>query len=252
MEWAFSERARRLPPTVQTLLLLVSADDSGRLATVVDAAAMLGVEPSAFDLAETAGLIQVSDGGVAVRHPLIVPAPIAALRRGSAATCTGCWPRYSIESRTRTTGLAPCGRCPGRGRQRRGELELTAERARRRSGFAAAARALERAAELSGDDEARGRRLVRAAEDAWLAGRPEHALALIARTARLVTDPLVRADVVHLRGTIELRCGVPADALVTLSGWSGRDRRHGSREGDRDADRSRPICIVCRRRRTNC
>ena len=49
MEWAFSERARRLPPTVQTLLLLVSADDSGRLATVVDAAAMLGVEPSAFD-----------------------------------------------------------------------------------------------------------------------------------------------------------------------------------------------------------
>lgn len=219
MEWAFSERARRLPPTVQTLLLLVSADDSGRLATVVDAAAMLGVEPSAFDLAETVGLIQVSDGGVAVRHPLIR----SALYRGATSRQRRDVHRVLAEvlDREQDADRRAWHRAAaalGEDDNVAQELELTAERARRRSGFAAAARALERAAELSGDDEARGRRLVRAAEDAWLAGRPEHALALIARTAHLVTDPLVRADVVHLRGTIELRCGVPADALVTLSG----------------------------------
>ena len=219
MEWAFSERARRLAPTVQTLLLLVSADDSGRLATVMDAAAMLGVEPSAFDEAETAGLINVSDGGVAVRHPLIR----SALYRGATSRQRRDVHRVLAEVLHREQDADRrawhrAAAAVGEDDDVAQELELTAERARRRSGFAAAAHALERAAELSGDGEARGRRLVRAAEDAWLAGRPEHALALIARTARLVTDPLVRADVVHLRGTIELRCGVPADALVTLSG----------------------------------
>ena len=184
MEWAFSERARRLPPTVQTLLLLVSADDSGRLATVVDAAAMLGVEPSAFDLAETVGLIQVSDGGVAVRHPLIR----SALYRGATSRQRRDVHRVLAEvlDREQDADRRAWHRAAaalGEDDNVAQELELTAERARRRSGFAAAARALERAAELSGDDEARGRRLVRAAEDAWLAGRPEHALALIAGTA---------------------------------------------------------------------
>jgi len=219
MEWAFSERARRLPPTAQTLLLLVSADDSGRLATVMDAAAMLGVEPSAFDLAETAGLIHLTDGGVAVRHPLIR----SAVYRGATSRQRRAVHRVLAEVLHREQDADRrawhrAAAAPGEDDDVAQELELTAERARQRSGFAAAARALERAAELSSDDEARGRRLVRAAEDAWLAGRPERASALIARTTRLVTDPLVRADVVHLRGTIELRCGVPADALVTLSG----------------------------------
>jgi hypothetical protein len=50
------------------------------------------------------------------------------------------------------------------------ELERSAERARRRSGYAAAARALERSAELTLAEELRSRRLVDAADAAWLAG----------------------------------------------------------------------------------
>src|SRR6185503_12503412 len=183
------------------------------------AAEMLGVEPSAFDLVETAGLIHLTDGGVAVRHPLIR----SAVYRGATSRQRRAVHRVLAEVLHREQDADRrawhrAAAAPGEDDDVAQELELTAERARERSGFAAAARALERAAELSSDDEARGRRLVRAAEDAWLAGRPERARALIARTTRLVTDPLVRADVVHLRGTIELRCGVPADALVTLSG----------------------------------
>ena len=98
-----------------------------------------------------------------------------------------------------------------------GELEQAARRARHRSGFAAAARALERAAELSSSDEARGRRLVAAAENAWLAGGPEQALALLDRADGLVARLRVRADVSHLRGTIGLRCGVPSDAATILA-----------------------------------
>ncbi len=218
MEQAFSERARRLPPAVQTLLLLVSTDDSGSLATVIDAAERLGVEPGALDVAETEGLVQVSDGDVAVRHPLIR----SALYRGATSRARREAHRALAEALDREQDADRriwhrAAASLGQDEEVARELELTAERARQRSGFAAAARSLERAAELSGDDEARGRRLVRAAENAWLAGRPEHALALLARATRLVTDTHVRADVVHLRGTIELRCGVPADALVTLA-----------------------------------
>ena len=51
------------------------------------------------------------------------------------------------------------------------ELELLARRARERSGNAAAQAALTRAAELTADPGARGRRLVAAADAAWHAGR---------------------------------------------------------------------------------
>jgi DNA-binding CsgD family transcriptional regulator len=108
-------------------------------------------------------------------------------------------------------------RRPDRTTTWRAELEHTARRARRRSGYAAAARALERAAELSGEDEARGRRLVAAAQDAWLAGSPEQALALLDRARGLLFDLRVRAEAMHLRGTIELRCGAPAEAATILA-----------------------------------
>src|SRR5207249_3300853 len=52
------------------------------------------------------------------------------------------------------------------------ELECAADRTRQRSGYAAAARALERAAELSPSDDERARRLVASAEAAWRAGDP--------------------------------------------------------------------------------
>jgi ATP/maltotriose-dependent transcriptional regulator MalT len=50
-----------------------------------------------------------------------------------------------------------------------------------------------------------------------LAGGPEQALALLNRADGLVGDLRVRADVSHLRGTIGLRCGVPADAATILA-----------------------------------
>ena len=58
-------------------------------------------------------------------------------------------------------------------------LESMAERARLRSGNAAAATALERAADLSPDAESKARRLVGAATAAWHAGQPERASALL-------------------------------------------------------------------------
>src|SRR4051794_25330847 len=214
----YVERAGRLPAQAQRLLLVVAADDSGSLATVLRAGAALGIEAHALAAAEEAGLVRAFDGGVEFRHPLarsalyrdaafaqrqVVHRALADVSTEAQDADRRAWHRAAASS--------------GQDDEVADELEQTARRARRRSGFAAAGRALERAAELSGDDEALGRRLVAAAQDAWLAGQPEQALGLLDRSRGHVTAPAVRADETHLRGTIELRCGVPAEAATILA-----------------------------------
>jgi DNA-binding NarL/FixJ family response regulator len=96
------------------------------------------------------------------------------------------------------------------------ELEQAAQRARRRSGFAAASLALERAAELTTSDGERARRLTGAAENAWLAGRVERALTLLEAARPLVSEQIQRADIDRFLGLIEMTRGVPTDASLLL------------------------------------
>jgi DNA-binding CsgD family transcriptional regulator len=80
-------------------------------------------------------------------------------------------------------------------------LEEAAEVAVRREGYAVAASALERAAELSPDPVDGATRTVRAA-DAWrLSGAPERALALL--DALPTADPVIIAEVERVRARIE-------------------------------------------------
>jgi DNA-binding CsgD family transcriptional regulator len=218
IERVYLERARGLAPAAQTLLLLVAADDTGSLATIFEAAATLGIEPDALEPAEAAGLVRAFDGQVEFRHPLVRSTLYRdatfgqrqAAHRALAGALDG---EQDADRRAWHRAAAS----PGPDDEVAEELEQTARRAQRRSGFAAAARALERAAELSKEGDRRGRRLVAAARNAWLAGGPEQALALLDRADGLVADGLVRADISHLRGTIGLRCGVPAEAATILA-----------------------------------
>jgi DNA-binding CsgD family transcriptional regulator len=102
------------------------------------------------------------------------------------------------------------------------ELESTAERAASRSGYAAAAAALRRSAELSVDQESEARRLVAAGDAAWRSGNPESATTLLDRAEPLVDDVRLRAEIDHIRGVIELRCGNLLDAGAIL--MSGAER----------------------------
>jgi DNA-binding CsgD family transcriptional regulator len=218
IERIYLERAHALPAPTQRLLLLVAADDTGSLATVLDAASSLSIELEALDAAETAGLVRASRGGVEFRHPLVRStlyrdASFAQRQAVHRALANVLDRDEDADRRAWHRAAASPGPHDGVAR----ELEQTARRARRRSGFAAAARALERAAELSEDDDARGRRLVAAAQDAWLAGGPEQALAILDRARGLTMDLHVRAEAMHVRGTIELRCGVPAEAATILA-----------------------------------
>ena len=91
------------------------------------------------------------------------------------------------------------------------DLEQLAKRARERAGNATAQAALTRAADLTPEAGARGRRLVSAADAAWRAGRAAEALELIERSSAFA-DERERARAARLRGMITLRTGSLDDA----------------------------------------
>src|SRR5215472_6069180 len=219
VERAFAERASRLPAAVRTMLLLIAADDTGEVATVLRAAHGLGLDAGALGPAEAARLVRTEIARVEFRHPLIRSAIY----------------RSATFAERRAVHLALAGALDGAGQADRrawhraaaavapddvvaGELERSAGRARARGGHAAAAAALERAAELTGQEPARAKRLAAGAEAAWLAGRPPWALELAGRADRLDPPPRLCADLQQLRARIELWCGSPVQAHRLLAG----------------------------------
>jgi DNA-binding CsgD family transcriptional regulator len=221
VEQVFLERVRRLPDSTQTLLLAVAAEETGDPAVIFRAGRALGTGVQAFEMAETAGLMRIADGRIRFHHPLVRSAVYRgatlsqrqAIHQALAAALPG---EEHADRRAWHRAAAAMEPDP----EVADELERSAERARRRSGYAAAARALERSAELTPAEELRSRRLADAADAAWLAGQPDRALGLLDRAAADVSEPRLRADVAHLRGVIELRRGVPADAFTILAAGS--------------------------------
>jgi DNA-binding CsgD family transcriptional regulator len=217
VERAFLARVHRLPEETQTLLLVAAADDSRELATVLRAAAELGAAAEALDSLEEAGLAQVHGTGLELRHPLVrsavyQAAPLSkrqAAHRALASVLDG---DQDADRRAWHRAAASVEPDPAVGE----ELEQAAERAQRRSGFATASLAFERAAALTRDEEERARRLTAAAENAWLGGRVERALTLLEAARPLVSEPIQRADIDRFLGLIEMTRGVPADACQML------------------------------------
>src|SRR5215210_636588 len=217
VERAFLARVHRLSPATQTLLLVAAADDSGDLATVLRAAAQLGAAMDALDGAEQAGLAHVHGTRLELRHPLVRSAVYQAAplsKRQAAHRALASVLDSEVEADRRAWHRAAASVEPDASVCE--ELEQAAERARRRSGFAAASLAFERAASLTADDEDRARRLTAAAESAWLAGRVERTLMLLEAARPLVWEPIQRADIDRFLGLIEMTRGVPADACRLL------------------------------------
>jgi DNA-binding CsgD family transcriptional regulator len=217
MERIFLERTRRLPAATQTLLLVAAAEDTGELGIVLRGAQQLGAVELDLDPAETANLVVVTAQRLSFRHPLVRSAIYQsatftqrrAAHQALAAVLDG-----EAEADRRAWHLAAAATTPDAAVA--DELERAAERAAHRGGHAAAAAALERAAELTAPVPPRVRRLLSAAEAAWLAGLSEHARALVERAAQLPSPPRLGADLEHLRGSIELGSGTPANAAAVL------------------------------------
>lgn len=213
---AFLEQVLRLPAETRTLLLLAAADHGGDPATVFAAGRALGVDAAALEPAETAGLVHVDADGVTFRHPLVRSAiyrgaSFLRRRRIHLALADALQGEANVDRRTWHRASAAAG--PDNDVAE--ALVRAAERASARAGHAAAAIALERAADLTTDPARRVRRLADAAQEAWLAGRRELCAGLLDR----IGEPqaaAVRADVLHLRGRLELGAGTVSDAFGLL------------------------------------
>jgi len=199
---AFLRRVRTLSPDARQLLL-VTAADSHDLATIRRAGERLGLSLRALEEAESAGLVRLTSQSVEFRHPLVRAAVYGAAE--------------PVARREVHRVLADCLQ-PGEGGRRawhRAEaalgpdeeaavlLESAAGDSAQRGANAEAAWQFERAAALTSDLEFRATRLLRAGEQAWLAGATDRATGLLSRSLDLATTVGNRARAMRRLGEVE-------------------------------------------------
>ncbi len=214
LEQVFGRRVARLPREARMLLAVAAAEPAASQALVWRAAAQLGIDPDAAVAADLGGLAEIGPQ-VEFRHPLVrsvvyYATPLRQRRlihQALAAMSDGSEPDRVAWH----LGMAANG--PDEAVAER--LEQAAGRVRDRGGYAATVTFLSRAAELS-DRGQRARRLLAAAEAALIAGRPVQAGALLAEATPLLGDPLARAQVRRLQGTIQLALGQAGEAAPVL------------------------------------
>jgi DNA-binding CsgD family transcriptional regulator len=220
VEDAFLDKVRRLPQATQTLLLVASADDTADFGVIVRAAADLGVQPDALEPAEQARLTKV-DGTerIVLRHPLVRAAVYHAATFGARTAAHRALARAlegDDHAARRAWHLAATTTGPDEDIAR--ELGRSAETAQQRGGYAVAAGAFERAAELSVAGPERVRFLVAAARAAFQAGQTDRAARLAEQVHPLVSDAVAASDVAVLRGRIEFARGSAVTAHDLLMG----------------------------------
>jgi DNA-binding CsgD family transcriptional regulator len=174
---------RSLTPEARRALLAAAASDS-----------TTGGDLVALEPAEDAGLVRIHAGTVVFRHPLVRSAVYHAASAGErraahrtlAEALTG---EEDVDQRAWHLAAA----ADGPDESVAAALEAAASRFAERGGQASAARALERAAELSEDDDAIARRLHAAGRAAEHAGDLERAALLAERALNHGRDPGIRA-----------------------------------------------------------
>ena len=218
LERVFAARIGRLDPDLRAIALLCAADGSARVPVIARAGAALGVSDPVGTLARAGQLLRIEGGAVTFGHPLMRSAAYhaAAPASGRAAhlALADALAKDETQADRRAWHLARAATGPDE--QAAGELERSAGRALARSGQAAAAVMLERAAELSENEPARTRRLAAAADAAWRCGDMHRAGMLLGEAERLPADQPARLKISFLRGEIEVRSGTPADGLAML------------------------------------
>jgi DNA-binding CsgD family transcriptional regulator len=213
----FVQRVRRLPEPTQRLLLVAAADETSRLATVLAAASELGVPAAALDPAEHADLLAIQSGQLAFHHPLVRSSVYQSATDAERRSVHRALSEVLVEEADadrRAWHLALATVRPDESVVQL--LEQTAVRARRRGGFEAACMALERAAQLTAEPEARAGRLAAAGQSAWQAGQLVRAAGLLQQARPLTGDPILGADVDQLRAWIELSVGSSVTARRLL------------------------------------
>ncbi|MEU0881383.1 AAA family ATPase [Lentzea sp. NPDC005914] len=201
----FADQARSLSEPGRAALAVASVAGND-LRVVAGACRVLGVAVDALAEAENAQLVQITDGRVEFRHPLIraavysdaTPELRRSIHRAVAETFGPRDPDRHAWHLAEAT-LGPDARVADL-------LVRAAVRAHERSAHEVAAAAYERAARLSPDVDRHASLCVAAAESAWLAGTTSRAVALLDEAGRDEQTAL------ELRGAIAARTGSLTEA----------------------------------------
>ncbi|PWI20279.1 transcriptional regulator [Streptomyces sp. Act143] len=188
LENLFAAGLPALPAATRRALLLVAAAGTAQLSDIPDVGG-----PEVWEPAEQAGLVRVEGGHVRLRHPLVRSAVHQAAtfaeRRAAHLTLAA---GLAHEPDRRAWHLAAAALGPDE--EIADALAESARRFQHRGGHAAAATALERAAELTPAPQERARRLLAAAESAMYAGHPQWVGEIAGRVSALTDDPRLRAE----------------------------------------------------------
>ena len=220
---AFLRRMAKLATLTLTALLVAAASDTGDLAVIASAAEQLGANTTALEAAETAGLIALSGLGLEFRHPLLRTAiyhGASPHERREAHRALATAAQQLSDTDRSAWHLAAATLTPNA--ETAEALEQTARRDQARGGYAAAAHALERSAQLTPDPTQRADRLYAAAEAYWYAGHLDHGVEVLNNALPLTTNLRQRAHLQHLKGRIETwRGNMPtAHQLLITAGES--------------------------------
>jgi len=258
VERAFGERIAALPPMARRVLALAAAEDSGDLAVVEQAASSLRVQLSELAAGERAGLVSISFGRLAFRHPLTRSAayraaPADERRRAHRAIAAALAERSEPDRRAWHLAAAALGPDP----EAAAALAAAGRRSRARSAYPTAATSFERAARLSAAGPDHGSLLFAAAESAWLGGDARRTGRLLEDARRTCTEPRLRAGIDHLSGHVALRSGRVMDGHDILVDAATRALPHDpgdavvmlaeAADACAYAARPRPMLAVARR-----
>jgi DNA-binding CsgD family transcriptional regulator len=210
--------ARRLDQLDEAcfIALLVAAVCGGDLPVTGRACASLDVDVEALAAAEDEGLVSVTSGRIAFRHPLVRAAVYSRAggreRRRVHRAVADVLP--DADADRRAWHLAEAVWQPDT--EVSDVLAECAERAQARTAYSVASGAFERSARLTPDRDRRAERLLSAARTAWSAGLTERALGLLEAHGRERSGDPGRVQELCLRGAIAARTGHVRDAREML------------------------------------
>ncbi|SEQ82683.1 Predicted ATPase [Lentzea xinjiangensis] len=185
LERTFTARVSRLPADTRAVLLLAALNGDGTMDECLAAATrMLGTPVGVAALGPAVGAGLLEPWGMVFRHPLVRSAmhhaATAAERQAAHAALAA-----QLQDQPDRQAWHRAAATAGPDEHAARDLDLTAGRALRRGGVAAALAALRRAAELTADPSARADRLLRAAELALESGQSDAAAHLLAQARSL-------------------------------------------------------------------
>ena len=207
LERPFLDRAATLTPAARSLLLMAAAEPGGDIGLLAEAAGVPDAG-AVVDEVEGSGLARYDGQRLTFVHPLARSAVYAdtgvSERRQAHLGLARALAVRGLEDRSVWHRAAAA---LGTDDELAAALDEVAERARGRSGYAAAAAAHERSAELTGSLELRVERFTAAAEAAWLAGQPRRARVLAHRAEPDAARPRIRSRLLALRAHTAARNG---------------------------------------------